>query len=141
MKQNDLSCAPGKTKMPETYAVILKETGRAVGSVGIMIGEQERAPMSETEGELGCWIGVPYWGQGLIPEALEALLHRCFTELNCTAVWYGYFDGNTKSKRVQEKCGFYPHHTEYEKEWMGEKKIEHFSRQTKAEWEARKLAI
>jgi len=91
---------------PETYAVVLKETGEAVGSVGIMCKGQGSAPMSDTEREVGCWIGVPYWGRGLIPEAIRELLRRCFEDLDCTAVWYGYFEGNEKSKRVQEKCGF-----------------------------------
>ena len=45
-------------------------------------------------------------GQGSIPEAVRELLRRCFEDLNCTAVWCGYYDGNLKSKRVQEKCGF-----------------------------------
>ena len=36
-------------------------------------------------------------------------------DLRLTAVWCGYFDGNEKSKRVQEKCGFVYHHTEYNK--------------------------
>lgn len=91
---------------PETYAVVLKETGKPVGSIGIMFGKNGNAPMGEQEAEIGYWIGVPYWGQGLIPEAVRELLRRCFEDLNCTAVWCGYYDGNLKSKRVQEKCGF-----------------------------------
>lgn len=62
--------------------------------------------MAEHEAEIGYWIGVPFWGQGLIPEAVRALLARCFEELGCEAVWCGYYDGNDKSRRVQEKCGF-----------------------------------
>ena len=106
---------------PETYAVVLKETGKPVGSIGIMFGKNGNAPMGEQEAEIGYWIGVPYWGQGLIPEAVRELLRRCFEDLNCTAVWCGYYDGNLKSKRVQEKCGFRYHHTEKDKlcELMG----------------------
>ena len=107
---------------PETYAVVLKETGKPVGSIGIMFGKNGNAPMGEQEAEIGYWIGVPYWGQGLIPEAVRELLRRCFEDLNCTAVWCGYYDGNLKSKRVQEKCGFRYHHTEKDKlcELMGD---------------------
>ena len=94
---------------PETYAVVLKETGRPVGSVGI----HEKS--GEKEAEIGCWIAVPYWGQGLIPEAVRRLLRRCFEELHCETVWYKYYDGNEKSRRVQEKCGFSYHHTEKQK--------------------------
>jgi RimJ/RimL family protein N-acetyltransferase len=68
---------------PETYAVVLKETNEPIGSVGIMFGDGvHSADMQEGDAEIGYWIGVPYWGQGLIPEAVECLLLRCFYELN-----------------------------------------------------------
>lgn len=125
---------------PETYAVVLKETGKPVGSIGIMFGKNGNAPMGEQEAEIGYWIGVPYWGQGLIPEAVRELLRRCFEDLNCTAVWCGYYDGNLKSKRVQEKCGFRYHHTEKDKlcELMGDIRTEHFTYLTKENWEKRR---
>ena len=125
---------------PETYAVVLKETGQPVGSIGIMFGKNGNAPMGEQEAEIGYWIGVPYWGQGLIPEAVRELLRRCFEDLNCTAVWCGYYDGNLKSKRVQEKCGFRYHHTEKDKlcELMGDIRTEHFTYLTKENWEKRR---
>ena len=63
---------------PETYAVVLKETGEPVGSCGIMFsGSMHSETMEENEAEIGYWIGVPYWGRGLIPEAVNALLRRC----------------------------------------------------------------
>jgi len=36
-----------------------------------------------------------------------------FENLRLDKIWCGYFDGNEKSKRVQEKCGFHYHHTAY----------------------------
>lgn len=123
---------------PETYAVVLKATGQPVGSVGIMFGEKGSAPMKKQEAEVGYWIGVPFWGQGLIPEAVEALLYRCFKELGCDGAWCGYYEGNEKSKRVQEKCGFLYHHTETGKITpMGDLRTEHFTYQTKKQWEER----
>ena len=58
-------------------------------------------------------------------------------DLNCTAMWCGYYDGNEKSKRCQEKCGFKYHHTEKDKacELMGDVRTEHFTYLTKKEWE------
>ena len=120
---------------PETYAVTLKTTQSAVGSAGIMLPGRGSAPMSETEAEIGYWIGVPFWGQGLIPEAVRALLHRCFQNLGRTAVWCGYYDGNIKSRRVQEKCGFLFHHTgEPAPSPLGDLRVEHFTRITKEQW-------
>ena len=34
-----------------------------------------------------------------------------FEDLGLERMWCGYFDGNDKSRRVQEKCGFRYHHT------------------------------
>ncbi len=121
---------------PETYAVIPKDIGEAVGSVSIMRKGQCSAPISENEAEVGCWIGVPYWGKGLIPEAIRELVRRCFEDLECTAVWYGYFEGNEKSKRVQEKCGFSYQMTMKDMPCAIEGLIqdEHFSKLTKQEW-------
>ena len=95
---------------PETYAVVLRSTGEPVGSAGIMLPGHGTISMQPGEAEIGYWIGVPYWGQGLIPEAVEALLERCFRVLKCDKVWCASYDGNERSERVQEKCGF---HTQY----------------------------
>ena len=120
----------------ETYAVALKETNEAVGSIGIMFGDGlHSAEMQVNEAEIGYWIGKPYWGQGLIPEAVRCLLRRCFEDLGMTAVWCGYYDGNMKSRRVMDKCGFRFHHTEKGKTSpLGDVRTEHFMRMTKEEW-------
>ena len=96
---------------PETYAVVLKETMQPVGSIGLMIGSASNIGITDTDAEIGYWIGVPYWGQGLIPEAVREIMRHGFDDLNLKKMWCVYFDGNTKSKRVQEKCGFHYHHT------------------------------
>lgn len=91
---------------PETYAVVLKQTSRPAGSIGLMIGAASNIGIPDTEGEIGFWIGVPYWGQGLIPEAVRGVIRHGFEDLGLDRIWCGYFDGNTQSRRVQEKCGF-----------------------------------
>lgn len=123
---------------PETYAVVLKSTGEPVGAAGIMLKENN-VPLNNGEAEIGYWIGFPYWGQGIIPEAVEELLRRCFTELNCPAVWCVSYEGNRKSERVQEKCGFKYHHTSPRRLTpMGESLADRVSRITKEEWEVRR---
>ena len=128
---------------PETYAVVLKETNEPVGSIGIMFGDGlHSAEMQANEAEIGYWIGKPYWGQGLIPEAVLRLLQRCFEDLGMTAVWCGYYDGNTKSRRVMEKCGFRFHHTEEGKTSpLGDIRTEHFMRMTKEEWKMNQVQV
>ena len=48
---------------PETYAVVLKETGEPVGSIGLMIGSRSNFRIPETEAEIGYWIGVEMQSQ------------------------------------------------------------------------------
>lgn len=122
---------------PETYALVLKKTGLLVGSIGAFASRAEDA--LDGDMEIGYWVGRAYWGRGLAPEATMALLRRCFDTLGCERVWCGYFDGNEKSRRVQEKCGFVYHHTEYDKLWptTGEIKTEHFTCLTKREFDER----
>jgi len=121
---------------PETYAVIDRETGCAAGSIGLMIGSASNIGLSEAEGEIGYWIGVPYWGQGLIPEAVREMLRYAFEVLQLEKVWCGYFDGNDKSRRVQEKCGF---EYQYTKEnvpcsMLNELRTEHLTCLTREKW-------
>lgn len=119
-----------------TFAVVPKSEGRAVGSVGLMIGEASNLDIADNEGEIGYWIGVSYWGQGLIPEAVRRLMRYAFDELRLERLWCGYFDGNNRSKRVQEKCGFIYHHTNKDIYWelMRYIRTEHISCITKEEW-------
>ncbi len=125
---------------PETYAVVLKETEEPVGSCGILFSNSlHTADMKQGEAEIGYWIGKPYWGQGLIPEAVRALLSRGFQTLGLDAVWCGYYEGNLKSKRVCEKCGFKFHHTNRDiVSPLGDTRTEHFYLMTQQDYHALK---
>ena len=90
--ENSREIIEGVLSAPETYAVVLKETGQPVGSIGLMLGKASNFGIPETEGEVGYWIGVPYWGQGLIPEAVREIMRYGFEELNLNKIWCGYFD-------------------------------------------------
>ena len=124
--------------VPETYAVCRKDDNKAIGSIGLMIGKNSNLCLPENEGEIGYWIGVPFWGQGLIPEAARELIRHAFDDLQFVRLWCGYFDGNEKSKRCQEKCGFVYHHTNKDVYWklMNDIRTEHITRLTKEEWKA-----
>ncbi len=88
---------------PDTFAVTLRGDDRAIGSIGIFPCPN---PRTNGEPEIGYWIAVPFWGQGLIPEAVRELLRIGFNERREKRIWCGHYEGNEKSKRVIEKCGF-----------------------------------
>lgn len=90
----------------ETYAVVLKETGKPIGCVGLLFGENANLTLGNEEAELGYWLGVPYWGQGIIPEACRELIRHGFEELGLNTIWCGNCEGNSNSQRVWEKLGF-----------------------------------
>ena len=121
---------------PETYAVCLKD-GTAVGSVGLKLKGNTDMTDREDECELGYWIGRPFWGQGLIPEAARELLRYAFEELHMRAVWCGYYEGNEKSHRVQQKLGFVYQYTTQDLDipLLNEKRTGHTSVLTKQQWE------
>ena len=134
--ENSLAIIRNVLSADETYAVCLKEDNCAIGSVGLIFPTQSHTKISEKELEIGFWIGVPFWGNGYILEAVRELQRHAFEDLECTALWCGYYDGNEKSKRCQEKCGFIYHHTEENKPCvvMSDVRTEHFTYLTKAHW-------
>ena len=121
---------------PETYAVCLKD-GKAIGSIGLKLKGSTDMTAREDECELGYWLGKPFWGQGLIPEAARELLRHAFEDLGMRAVWCGYYEGNEKSRRVQEKLGFVYQYTSnnLDVSLLNEKRTGHTNLLTKEHWE------
>ena len=119
---------------PETFAVCLKENGKPIGSIGFHRNDLAEAA---DEYELGYWIGKPFWGRGLIPEAAREMLRYAFEELGMQRIWCGYYDGNEKSRRVQEKLGFvYQQRTEgIEVKQMNEIRTGHSNLMTRERWQ------
>ncbi len=120
----------------ETYAIVLKGDEYPVGSIGLILHEKGGRNLGKSGGEIGYWIGVPFWGKGLVPEAIRELLRHGFEDLGLETIWCGYYDGNDKSKRVQEKCGFIYHHTEPNMQCplLNEIRIEHFTCIAREQW-------
>lgn len=120
----------------EVYAVALKEDNRAIGMVGLLIGKDSNFDIADNEAEVAYWIGVPFWGQGLIPEAVKVVMKHAYETLAMHALWCGYFADNEKSFKAQAKCGFKHHHTEENKynPFLNDHRTEHISYLSKADW-------
>lgn len=99
-------------KEKKTFAIVLKENGKAIGSLGVeRYGMEEKlTEFASYQGrELGFVLAKAYWGQGLMPEAAKAVIDFCFDHLNYDFLLCGYFSFNTRSMRVQQKAGFLPY--------------------------------
>jgi len=90
----------------EAYAICLRSDGKAIGAIELKLKGRTDMTDRDDECELGYWLGKPFWGQGIMPEAVKEMLRHAFEDIGMTKVWVGYYEGNTKSKRVQEKAGF-----------------------------------
>lgn len=118
------------------YAVTIKGEDRAIGCIGLIRGDKSNFPISDQEGEVSYWIGVPYWDNGYIPEAIKEIVRYGFEDLNLSTIWCGFIDGNEKSKKAQEKCGFKHHHTETNRyfDLIDKTGTEHVSYLTQTDW-------
>lgn len=79
------------------FAVRDKATGAFRGGVGLHIN----APFNSAE--LGYWIAVPFWGQGLMTEAVGAILRFGFAELGLRRVYAHHITENEGSGKVMLK--------------------------------------
>ena len=90
-----------------TFALELRENGHAIGSLGLE-ERDENLDLPETLNgrEIGYVLSREYWGRGLMPEAVQAVIDYSFRELKLDYLTCGHFLRNSQSARVIEKCGF-----------------------------------
>ena len=96
----------------KTFAICLKENGKVIGSLGVeKYGLEDK--LTEFDGyrgrELGFVLSKEYWGKGIMPEAVSAVIDYLFCELDYDFLLCGHYNFNSQSKKVQEKCGFKPY--------------------------------
>ena len=85
---------------PGSWGIVLKETGRVVGTIGYMSYSADNATV-----EIGYSLSREHWGQGLMTEALTAVIDETFRVLKLHRIEAMHFTDNPASGRVMEKCG------------------------------------
>lgn len=120
----------------ECYAICEKGNDIAIGCIELRLNGHTDMTDKDDECELGYWLGKPFWGRGYMPEAAKELLRHAFEDIGMANVWCGYYDGNEKSKRVQQKLGLVYHHTcdNVPVPLMNEVRIGHTNMITKEIW-------
>ncbi len=86
---------------PKTIFAIATEY-EAIGSIGIVIGED----VHRFTAEIGYWLAEPFWGKGIMTEALKFLSDWAFREFKLHRIYATPFATNTASARVLGKAGF-----------------------------------
>jgi len=95
----------------DVFAIYHKADAKVIGSLGLhnnphsWANEDERYSHLRLK-EVGYVLSKDYWGQGLIPEAVKAVIDYGFDKLELEAFSCAHFAENHQSKRVIEKCGF-----------------------------------
>lgn len=85
------------------WAMVHKESGRIIGSIGLDEDEYRRRIDSK---ELGYSMNEDYWGQGLMTEAAKRIIQYAFEDLQLEILSIQTSEGNARSQRIIEKCGF-----------------------------------
>lgn len=89
-----------------TWAIVLKESGEAIGAMGYGPSCDCDLPAREGESLIGYWVGKPYWSQGICTEALKLMIEHIKETTDIKSLISGHFIDNPASGRVMEKCGF-----------------------------------
>ncbi len=91
----------------KTLCLEHRESGKAIGSIGLELLDHMDSSFDALRGrEVGYVLSKDYWGQGLMPEAVQAVIDYCFQILRYDFLTCGYFLWNRQSRRVNEKMGF-----------------------------------
>ena len=91
-----------------TWAIVLKDTGEAIGAIGYGPSCDCNLPAREGEPTVGYWVARPYWGRGICTEALGLMIRNILSDTDIASLISGHFIDNPASGRVMEKCGFIP---------------------------------
>lgn len=89
----------GTSPNHHVFAITLRDSGEVIGAIGMdLTPEHDR-------GEIGYWIGVPYWNRGYVTEAARAVVGWGFESLGLNRVIAQHFTRNPASGRVMQKIG------------------------------------
>lgn len=105
----------GFIEKQDTYAIVLKSEDKVIGGIGLHERKPDDRLAHLKQREIGYVLNPKYWGQEIVPEAVNELIRYSFEELDLDLVWCGHYDYNHNSRRVNEKCGFKHKFTKNEK--------------------------
>lgn len=88
-----------------TFAIVLRDDPQLIGAIGLTLDR------GLDKGELGYWIGKPFWNLGYATEATTAVLEYGFSDLHLNRISARHLVRNPSSGRVMEKAGMLPEGT------------------------------
>jgi RimJ/RimL family protein N-acetyltransferase len=95
----------GRSRELDEDVLAITLDGMFVGVIGVRHREANNLQRGAGP-NVGYWIGEPFWGRGLMTEAVDAVVGHLFDTTSADAIYCGAFTENVASLRVQEKAGF-----------------------------------
>ena len=83
-----------------TFAI--EVAGEAAGGIGFSPGTD----VERYSAEIGYWLAEPFWGRGIVADALRLVSEYAFAECNVLRLFALPFADNARSTRVLEKAGY-----------------------------------
>lgn len=101
---------PGEAAREIQQAIADRETGVAY-CFAILVDDNfggvcKLKGVTGTRGELGYWVGKPFWGKGIATKAARPVIEYAFDDLDLKLVVAHTMSPNEVSSRVLEKLGF-----------------------------------
>ena len=90
---------------PESHFALTIDD-EVVGGIGLRLDDPERKGVFRHSAELGYWLGEPFWGRGIMTEAVSGFVEWAFPALDLVRIHAGVFARNPASARVLAKAGF-----------------------------------
>jgi RimJ/RimL family protein N-acetyltransferase len=84
------------------YIRAITYDGKVVGSIGVL----RKDNIHRRTAELGYYVAEPYWGKGIMSEAVKQICAYVFENTDIIRIFAEPFESNTASCRVLEKAGF-----------------------------------
>ena len=73
-----------------------------IGAIGI----EPCYDINRYAGEVGYWLGEPFWGKGIATSAVKIFIKYAFESYDLLKIFAHVFSSNPASERVLEKAGF-----------------------------------
>lgn len=94
--------AGSSCRTPTDLLLAIEVDGVAVGGIAVTLLDDVYCRTAE----IGYWLGEPFWGRGIMTDAIAAIVPVAFERFDIVRIQAGVFANNPASMRVLEKCGF-----------------------------------
>ena len=80
----------------------IEVNGEVVGSIGVF----PQTDIHARNAEMGYWLAEPFWGQGIMTQAIREMVKYGFETFNISRIYARPFGSNLASQKILQKAGF-----------------------------------